>query len=461
MTHVTGNHFYRYVSCPSWVYRDAYVDAKELHPLLHALHEQGLLPEVKRALLEGRDHEEVDVEDHDEAFVRTLALMKSGVQTILHGALVHGRYVARPDVLERVEGRSRFGDYYYVACDIKSLRKLRRDVMFSGAFSADVLHLIQGVKPNQGYMMTPDGLVLSFVLADVEEEYHLTLHRIERILAGEEPSEFLTSRCKATPWFSDCKGSVEGCDDLSRINRIWREEATRIKEAGYETVDAFAREKPNRLPDRIPNIDAVRLRLLHAQANVLVAGRHRVLGPVTFPKAPVELFFDVEADPLRDLEYLFGVLAVRDREETFHPFLAKTPREQKDAWEQFVNFVASERGMPIYHWGWYEVDVVRRLGAKYDTAPDVIEEIIERMIDLLALLRPNVLFPLSFYSLKDVAGYTGFSWRAPDASGANSVLWYEDWLAFEDEAKLRKILEYNEDDVRATAHVKAWVEREA
>jgi uncharacterized protein len=73
-------------------------------------------------------------------------------------------------------------------------------------------------------------------------------------------------------------------------------------------------------------------------------------------------------------------------------------------------------------------------------------------------LRPAVIFPLSFYSLKDIASYLGFSWRADDASGANSVIWFEKWLGSKDESLKRKILEYNEDDVRATWKLKEWLQ---
>ena len=91
----------------------------------------------------------------------------------------------------------------------------------------------------------------------------------------------------------------------------------------------------------------------------------------------------------------------------------------------------------------------------------LVEVLVKRMVDLLGLVRPKVIFPLSFYSLKDLAAYAGFSWRNAEASGAGSILWYEDWLAFGDQKKLDDIVEYNEDDVRATFVLKKWIEKNA
>lgn len=75
------------------------------------------------------------------------------------------------------------------------------------------------------------------------------------------------------------------------------------------------------------------------------------------------------------------------------------------------------------------------------------------MIDLLPLVRKNAILPITFYNLKDVAKYFGYKWRASDASGSNSMIWYNDWIEKKDKEILKKILDYNEDDVKATALV--------
>ncbi len=83
-----------------------------------------------------------------------------------------------------------------------------------------------------------------------------------------------------------------------------------------------------------------------------------------------------------------------------------------------------------------------------------------RGIDLLTRMRERVLFPSPFYSLKDVAKHIGFKWREEEASGMESIRWYDEWVRTKNPAVLQKLVDYNEDDVRATWLVKEWAAKE-
>jgi predicted RecB family nuclease len=80
-------------------------------------------------------------------------------------------------------------------------------------------------------------------------------------------------------------------------------------------------------------------------------------------------------------------------------------------------------------------------------------------VDLLEELRARVR-SLNGLGLKIAARATGFDWRSGDAGGEASMRWYERATTDADPA-LRaafrsKILEYNEDDVAATRHLRRW-----
>ena len=78
------------------------------------------------------------------------------------------------------------------------------------------------------------------------------------------------------------------------------------------------------------------------------------------------------------------------------------------------------------------------------------KDIFANMIDLFQMVKKYSILPLNYYNLKEVAKYFGFKWRAADALGSNSMLWYNNWLEGKEPKLLKKILGYNEDDVKAT-----------
>jgi predicted RecB family nuclease len=63
--------------------------------------------------------------------------------------------------------------------------------------------------------------------------------------------------------------------------------------------------------------------------------------------------------------------------------------------------------------------------------------------------------------LKTIAPAAGFRWRDPEAGGENSMRWYRDAVGFDgapaDLSQRRRLLDYNEDDVRATRALREWM----
>lgn len=461
MRRITEATFYQFVKCPNWVYFDAFETERRPHdPLLAKLIEEGLVDEMERRAVSDRpDLAEVTAEDPEEAFEQTLGFMREGRQTIYRGVLVDAHWVGHPDVLARVEGASELGDYYYVAADVKRAREVRDEFKFQGCFYAELLARVQGTKPTQGYVITPEGDALAYPIEAFEAEYKLTLDEIEAAVAGKRPVHFVTSACKQSPWFSECRDGSRACNELSALNRVWDEEVLALSHAGVATIDALAARSVQDLARLCPGLHQGRLQMLRDQAIAIRDGRHLVRAPARFPQASAELYFDIEADPLRDSEYLFGVLAVERGKETYHAFLAERPEDEGAAWAAFAEFVGRHIDAPIYHYGRFEEEVVARFAAKYGCSELVREALSRNLIDLLETIRATVTLPLTFYSLKDIGSYVGCSWRAEDASGANSVLWYESWLRTGDRAALEKVVAYNEDDVRATRAVKEWLAR--
>src|SRR5580658_7941352 len=70
----------------------------------------------------------------------TRRAMESGVEAIAQGALLHGRFFGRPDVLRKVHGRSsRFGDWSYEAYDCKLSKETKATTILQLSFYSELL----------------------------------------------------------------------------------------------------------------------------------------------------------------------------------------------------------------------------------------------------------------------------------------------------------------------------------
>jgi predicted RecB family nuclease len=59
-------------------------------------------------------------------------------------------------------------------------------------------------------------------------------------------------------------------------------------------------------------------------------------------------------------------------------------------------------------------------------------------------------WPTRDHSIKTLAKYLGFTWRDTHPSGAASVEWFDRWCPERNPVIRQRILDYNEDDCRAT-----------
>src|SRR3989338_8591104 len=140
--------------------------------------------------------------------------------------------------------------------------------------------------------------------------------------------------------------------------------------------------------------------------------------------------------------------------------MARDKGDEARIWNEFLDFLGSLEDFVIYHYASYEKQVFDRLSAQYGVSLALDEKFKNNAVDLFKLTTESAVLPLYFYSLKDVAKYLGFRWDSEDAGGAESVVWYNDYLKTGDKKIFDKILRYNEDDVRATLFVKDWLEQQ-
>ena len=79
----------------------------------------------------------------------------------------------------------------------------------------------------------------------------------------------------------------------------------------------------------------------------------------------------------------------------------------------------------------------------------------ERWVDMRSVVESQLITG-DRVGLKVVDNLAGFTWRDDDPGGAQSMVWYQEAITGDHEARQR-LLAYNEDDVRATKALRDWM----
>ncbi len=468
-----SEHFYKFFLCPHWIWYDIYEDQKKhkhLPPILEMLYSgkirepNSVLPTKEFVEIESKLHH-----DLDEAFLATVELMKQG-KNIYKPVLMDGHWVGEPDFIERRpiaelkavdrSAKSNFGDWYYVAYDIRNDPELRDEYKFPLVFASLILEKIQGARPQDAYLINADSEAKSFLIDPFLDKFQFTLKEIEKVLEGEKPPPFIKAGCKKSPWFSICEEETKGCEDVSLIQGLSQRDQRDLYEIGIKTVNQLAKNELSRLQEGLEGWNYDKLIRVRNQAEVLVSGEPLIVQHYNFPEVKTEIYFDVESDPTRGIDCLLGLLIKKGKKTEFKYFFAKGKGEEKKIWEDFLKFFGELENFVIYHYGYYEKHVLQRFEKRYSAPSDLMKKFRENSLDLYNIINSSVIMPVYFYSLKDIAGFIGYKWSDLGAGGGEPLTWYDQWLQTHKKEFLNKLIKYNEDDVRATLLVKEWLEKQ-
>lgn len=299
--------------------------------------------------------------------------------------------------------------------------------------------------------------------------------------------------CEHCPWWETCRPQLPDEDLSLRIDKspLDVREISVLRSRGIATIDDLAdTDLDALLPEYLPEVAhrpgaEERLRLAARRARLMARGidlERTSSGPLTVASAPVEIDFDIET-AANDRVYLWGFLvtdvAAGTREYVEFSAFEELDDESELALARealtWLRGVAEQgRDVVVYHYSDYETVRLRRLAAaaRHDASGDehadgdealdwAVEWSGEHFSDLFALVRSNF-FGVHGLGLKVVATVgAGFQWRDDDPSGLNSQSWFDEAVHGESgeirAAARRRVLEYNEDDCRATAALREWL----
>ncbi|MEO8308404.1 MAG: TM0106 family RecB-like putative nuclease [Pseudomonadota bacterium] len=475
---ITASQLYSHLTCPHRVAMDVNGDPAlrdPVSPFVQLLWERGIAHEqdVIAGLGGATDLSALSGDDKETA---TRAAIERREPLIYSGRLSVDELLGEPDLL-------RFENGGYVAIDIKSGAgkegadeddeegRPKKTYGVQIALYTDILLRMQVAAGRYGYILDAH---LQEHRYDLNQKlgpksdslwdiYLKTRAATLALLRGSVRTQpALSTHCKQCVWQSACFEVLQQTQDLTLVAELGRSARDSLQGQFPSLMDLAEADVDLYVSggrSRIPGVGPRRLRRFQRRAALQVAtdSAPYLTNFTAWPVAPVELFFDIETDPMRDLCYLHGFV-IREKGvagERFHAVFAEdlSPAAERDA---FADAMALLRQFPdavVVHYSKYERTQYLKLAHRY---PEVATETeirqlfaAPRALDLYERVRADSEWPTHDYSVKTLAKYCGFDWRDPDPSGASSIEWFDQWAKSADPALRQRLLDYNEDDCRA------------
>ena len=481
---VTPSKLYDFLACPHRVTRDAIGDPAErddITPFVRLLWERGSTyeREVMANLAGTTTVLDLSPFPPDERERRTMEALGQRVPLIYQGRLRAGDLLGSPDLL-RLEGDR------YVPIDIKSGRgeeggdddtepTPKPHYAVQLALYVDILEQLGLSAGRHAYVWDIQGHEVRYDFSQLYgkrdprtlwQDYQDALADARPILARQVNTQAAYSaNCKLCHWRSHCLRELKEADDLTLMAKLGRSvrdtlapEIATIADMAAINPDAFIKGTKT----KFKGVGADRLRMFTERARLIKSPNPtpRLIKPVVFPASAFEIFFDIETDPMQDICYLHGFLERKGGDNATERFVSfftddVTREAEETAFRAAWAYISAHPDAVIYYYSKYERTIYRKLQQRFPSvcSADDIEGLFApaRAVDLyFDVVEPSMLWPTRDHSIKTLAKFLGFAWRDTDPSGSASIEWYQRYCRERDPAIKARILDYNEDDCRAT-----------
>ncbi|TWT40219.1 TM0106 family RecB-like putative nuclease [Botrimarina hoheduenensis] len=465
---------------------------KDLH--LETLVERGLAHEsryIEHLKEQGKTVRELAKEaDIQQAQEETQKAMADGVDVIVQGALVEERWSGRPDLLVKVEGSSRFGDWSYEVADTKLSLNTRVGAVLQLCLYSDLVRGLQGKLPTTMSVVKPGEPFEEERLRvdDFMAYYRMVREKLEETVVQSNVTATYpepVSHCDICNWRTVCEKRRRQDDHLTLVAGIGKQQIAELYRQGTRTLRKFA-ESTKPLPEPPQKGSEATFVKLQLQAKIQYRARregslkYELLdleekrGLLALPEPDVgDIFFDIEGDPHvgnSGLEYLLGYV-VRDGGgvSEYKGGWSLTSAAEKKTFEEFIDFVMDrwERfpGMHVYHYAHYEPSAMKRLAMQHATREEEVDRLLrgQRFIDLYAVVLQGLRASVESYSIKKLEPFYDFQ-RAAELEDARYGL-HRVERALElglpgeiCDTDSKTVSDYNRDDCLSTLVLRDWLE---
>ena len=466
-------------------------------PMVEILQQRGL--DHERAYVEhlARSGKSVvEIKRTPTALDQTLAAMREGADVIVQARLEHGAWAGWADVLLRVPGESRFGDWRYEPVETKLAKETRGATLIQLCLYAELLAELQGSPPAELQVVVPDKNFVPerYRFEEFRAYFRLVKRNFEAELAKPLPASVEAAlpypdpvpHCDICNWYSVCEARWLKDDHLSLVAGIQKSQRKELASWGVTTLAQLARV-PLPLPRKPSRGTAAAFERVREQARLQLESR--TTGRPTYELLPIEekhglaalpapsaldIFLDLEGDRQAEhggLDYLFGY-ALKDADGIvqYQALWALEPTEEKRSFERLIDLILERRGrdpsMHVYHYAPYEPTAMKRLMGRYATRADELDELLraEVFIDLYSVVRRGLRAGVDSYSIKRLEPFYGLA-REVDLRQASRHLRAVEYAIAKKASGdlspeiLNAVRSYNRDDCLSALGLRNWLEK--
>ncbi|WP_254082974.1 TM0106 family RecB-like putative nuclease [Dawidia cretensis] len=417
----------------------------------------------------------------------TLQAMKDGKDVIVQAFLEAGKWSGYSDVLLKVPGRSKFGDWSYEVQDTKLSQNTRASAILQLCLYSDLLSQLQDYVPEKMHIVKP-GVQFpaeSYRFAEFRAHYNLIRKNLEYTMTRPALPTYpdISEHCSICSWWRTCDQKRHDDDHLSLVAGIRSLQIVELERQKIATLEQFATTDKLARPER-GNKEALDKK--QRQAGIQLDGRNQAR--LLYNIQPIEsgrglnrlpepdegdVYFDIEGDAFYEdggLEYILGYVYKENGELVYRRIWSTNRKEEGLAFEQLMKFIMARwkryPKMYIYHFAPYEPSAVKRLARVHARFEQEVDRLLraERFVDLHAVFKESLLASVEVYSLKELEKFTPYTRKVAlhDASLARKsveiALELHDFKSLPDETA-RTVEAYNEDDCFATEALHQWLER--
>jgi uncharacterized protein len=469
---LTAQNVSLYHTSPFTIYCEAFVSAEEKDPI--GPYRELLLArgrEHERRVIEGKypDCRLIHYEKPEEGFRTLLDEMARGAEVICGLPLFYlpENMQGRIDVLEKRTGHpSIFGNYHYIVTEIKQAKRIKKEHILQGAFYTCVLAKIQEHLPVIFRIINHDLKTLEYSFSDYEADIQMAMKGTQAILDGiERPTA--TYNAAEWPWERYINHEAIRMRDVSLVGQVGPRTKDKLVSRGFKKVwdISSARVESLQAIQGISEVAAGKL-ILNAKSIMKNEPIPIDLSGLRFPAKSTEIYLDMEGTDEPDLEgekdavdYLIGVIVSMGGRDEYYPFIAHKIADEGKMFCDFMSFLKEHNDYVIYHWHNYEQWHMKRLAERYNLVEEAAASVLSHMVDLHRMATRAFAFPTYTNGLKDIASFLGFKWRHGDINALDAIAYY---LKYQTDPngygeKIQAVIDYNEDDCRATKIIKDWL----